>query len=75
MDYTLVFSEMTGFTQDLVIESGSSNTSVESISALRARLFGAVALVFSYRVKHNSDVPVGTEDTDTFTAVSLEYAF
>jgi hypothetical protein len=31
--------------------------------------------VFSIVIKDNSDVPVGFEDTDRFTAVSLEYAF
>ena len=74
-DYTLTFSEMTGFTHDLIIESGLSNTSVESIAALRARLFGNIALVFSYRIKRNSEVPPGIQDTDTFTSVALEYAF
>jgi putative salt-induced outer membrane protein YdiY len=66
---------MTGFSHDLIVESGSSNTSIESIAALRARLVGNLALVFSYRIKRNSDVPADIEDTDTFTSVALEYAF
>lgn len=74
-DYSLIFSEMTGFSHDLIVESGSSNTSIESIAALRARLVGNLALVFSYRIKRNSDVPADIEDTDTFTSVALEYAF
>jgi putative salt-induced outer membrane protein len=32
-------------------------------------------LVFSYTIKNNSDVPVGTEKTDTFTAINIEYPF
>jgi putative salt-induced outer membrane protein len=74
-DYAWAISETTTFNQDLTIESGSSNTSLVSVSELRARLFGNIALVLSYRVKHNSDVLPGTSEADRFTAVSLEYTF
>lgn len=73
--YQLRLSELTGFTQDLIIEAGESNTSTEAISAVRARLIGRVGLVLSYRVKNNSDVLPGTEPTDRFTSIALEYAF
>jgi putative salt-induced outer membrane protein len=73
--YTWQFTETTGFSQDLVIESGSSNTSTEWISKLRAKLVGNIGLVLSYRLKHNSQVVLGSEPTDTFTSISLEYAF
>ncbi len=73
--YALTFSEMTGFTEDLVIESGSTNTSIESIAAVHARLVGRIGLVLSLRIKRNSDVPPGIEPTDRFTSISLEYAF
>ena len=33
------------------------------------------ALVASYTIKHNSDVPLLTEKTDTYTALALEYSF
>jgi putative salt-induced outer membrane protein len=42
---------------------------------LRADIIGNLALVLSYRLRHNSDVPAGTEKTDRFTAISLEYGF
>jgi putative salt-induced outer membrane protein len=45
------------------------------VSAIKTGLIGALALVASYTVKNNSDVPPGSEKTDTFTALSLEYAF
>ena len=38
-------------------------------------LVGNLALVASYTVKHNTDVPPLTEKTDTYTALSLEYGF
>lgn len=75
LDYAWTINETTSFSQDMTIESGSSNTSLVSVSELRARLFGNVALVLSYRIKRNSDVLPGTEKTDRFTAISLEYAF
>jgi putative salt-induced outer membrane protein len=40
-----------------------------------AKLLGDLALVASYTIKHNSDVSALTEKTDTYTALSLEYAF
>ncbi len=75
IDYSWKFSETAGFDQNIVIESGSDNTYIESQSAVRARLLSDFALVFSYTIKQNSDVPVGSEKTDKFTAISIEYAF
>lgn len=75
LDYAWAFTENTGFKQSLVIESGDSNTSTEAISALRARLVGNIGMVLSYRVKHNSDVVLGTVPTDRFTSLQIEYAF
>jgi putative salt-induced outer membrane protein len=73
--YHWIFSETAGFNQDVIVESGSDNTYIESISAVRANLIGGFALVLSYTVKNNSDVPPGAEKTDTLSAVSIEYAF
>ena len=73
--YAWQLSETSEFTQSLIIESGSSNTSTESVSELRANIFGNVALVLSYRLRNNSDVPAGIEKTDRYTAISLEYGF
>ena len=73
--YTWTFSETASFSQDLKTEVGSDNTYSESISKVTARLLGNLALVASYTIKHNSDVPAGTEKRDTYTALSLEYAF
>jgi putative salt-induced outer membrane protein len=75
LDYKWQFSETAAFTQDLVVESGEENTYLESVTAITARLIGDLALVASYTVKNNSDVLPGTEKTDTYSAVSLEYQF
>ena len=75
LDYTWSFSETASFQQEVLVESGDTNTLIESISALKARLLGDLALVASFTVRNNSDVPAGTEETDTFSALSLEYTF
>lgn len=75
VDYRWKFSETAEFTQNFVLESGEVNNYFKSVSALRARLLGNLALVASYTIKNNSEVPLGAEKTDTFTALSLEYGF
>lgn len=75
LTYQLKVNGTTSFKQNLVVTSGSSNTYFESVSELDASLFGAVSLVLSYRLKHNSAVLAGKTNTDRFTAISLEYAF
>ena len=78
LQYAWQISDTSEFSQSLIIESGSSNTSTESVSELRASIFGNVALVLSYRLRNNSDVPAlpaGIQKTDRFTAISLEYGF
>lgn len=73
--YKWLFSETAEFRQDLTTEAGSENTYLESVTAVSAKLLGDLALVASFTIKHNTDVPALTEETDTYTALSLEYAF
>ena len=73
--YKWTFSETAFFSQDLTTEVGSDNTYSEAISKVTAQLIGDLALVASYAIKHNSDVEAGVEKKDTYTALSLEYAF
>lgn len=75
MYYKWLFSETAEFRQDLTAEGGEENTYVESVTAISAKLLGDLALVASYTIKHNTDVPALLEKTDTYTALSLEYAF
>jgi putative salt-induced outer membrane protein len=74
-DYLLRITENSEFNQKILIEQGDDNRYSESTSALKARIVGDLAIVLSYVVKNNSDVPVGIEKTDRFTAISLEYGF
>jgi putative salt-induced outer membrane protein len=73
--YRWQFSETAEFRQDLKVEAGKLNTYAESVTAISAKLVGDLALVASYTIKNNSDVPPLTEKTDTYTALSLKYSF
>jgi putative salt-induced outer membrane protein len=75
LDYLFTISETSEFSQKLLIEQGDENRYTESTSALKTQIIGNVALVLSYVIKSNSDVPIGIEKTDRFTSISLEYAF
>jgi putative salt-induced outer membrane protein len=75
LGYAWQISETAEFTQNFKVEAGSANTYSESVTALSARLVGSLALVASYTIKNNSDVPLLVEKTDTYTALSLEYIF
>ena len=75
MDYKWQFSETAEFTQVIAVEVGDDNTFSESVSSVKTTLIGAFALVLSYTVRNNSDVPAGTEKTDTRTGISLQYDF
>ena len=74
-NYTWNFSETAKFEQTLAFEVGSDNTFSESVSSVTTTLIGALSLVASHTIRHNSDVPVGTEKRDTRTAISLQYDF
>ncbi len=74
-DYHWNLSETALFEQTVGIEAGDSNTFLESVTSLKAQVYKDIGIRFSYSIKNNSDVPVGIEKTDTFTAISLEYSF
>jgi len=75
VDYSFQLSETAEFEQLLGVESGSNNTYTEAVTRLSADVWGDLAVVLSYTVKRNSDVPVGSVKRDTFTAIALEYSF
>jgi putative salt-induced outer membrane protein len=75
LKYTWAISENAEFRETLAVEAGDQNTYLESVTALSATLVGDLALVASYTVKHNTDVLPGLEETDTYSALSLEYLF
>ncbi len=73
--YQHKFNEGVIFTQDIIAISGTSNTSIDSKSAIKAKLAGNFSLEASYIAKHNTDAPTGKEKTDSTTAIALVYGF
>jgi putative salt-induced outer membrane protein len=81
--YTWKLSKNATFLQKLAVLSGSDNTYTESITELKAGIIGNLSMVLGYTYKHNSDVELDTslvvprpfDKTDTYTTISLEYAF
>jgi len=74
-DYTWNFSETASFVQTLGTKIGSDNTYSFSVSELRASLLSSLALVLSYKIEQNSDVPEGADKRDSYTVISLSYDF
>ncbi len=74
-DYRWTISETAEFSQSLAIDSGSDNIYTETITKLTMDILGNISIVVSYTIKNNSDVPAGTVNTDTFTAIAVEYTF
>lgn len=75
LDYEFKISETATFSEAILVESGDENTHAESDTSLKAKIDGNLATKISYLVKHNSDVPAGTDKTDEIVTVSLVYAF
>ena len=75
ISYQWKFSETAAFIQDITAESGPGNVYTESVSAIKTKVMGDLGLVASYTIKNSSVVPPGSENSDTFAALSLEYAF
>ena len=73
--YKWNFSETSYFGETVKVESGDSNTFSESVTELRLSLVEKLFALASYTVRTNSDVPPGTEKTDTITAISLGWTF
>lgn len=73
--YAWTMSETSSFLQELSAESGDSNTYSEATSTLKLAVLGGVFANLGFTAKNNSQVPAGTENTDTISSVSLSYEF
>jgi putative salt-induced outer membrane protein len=68
-------SENSSFEQLVSTNSTSDNTYWETITRVKANVYGGVALAVGYTIQGNTDVEDDIEKTDRFTAVTLEYSF
>lgn len=63
------------FNQQASISVGKENTVTESETSLKSFIDDNLYLKISYEVEHNSDVPIGTKNTDTNTILTVGYDF
>ncbi len=73
--YVWKLSDHAKFTQDLSFDIGEDATVTKSVTAVQANIIGNLAMKLSLTVENTSDVPVGVDETDTETAVTLVYGF
>jgi putative salt-induced outer membrane protein len=73
--FNYTFSEAVSFQQDLTVVTGSDNTNTKSVTALKTRIVGDLAMKVSFKVDNNTDVPDDKDKTDTETALTLVYDF
>ncbi len=67
--------EKSDFKQELSVKSGSDQTVTKSVSAIQARIVGALSMKTAFILEHTSTVPEDTEKTDTETSLTLVYSF
>ncbi len=74
-NYVWNLSETADLTQDFSFEPGSDSTVVRSETAIQTTIVENLALKFSIKAKHQTEVPLFREKTDTETAITLVWNF
>ncbi|MFQ5470784.1 MAG: YdiY family protein [Gammaproteobacteria bacterium] len=74
-DISWVISETTKLSEEISIDAGEDATISKSVTGLKSQIAGNLATKISLTIKNTSDVPVGIEETDTETAVTLVYSY
>jgi putative salt-induced outer membrane protein len=72
-DFDYALNDNVSFYNDTELTYASSDTYIWNEVGLTAQLFGNLAARASFRVDHHTDVPMGTEKTDTISRVGIVY--
>lgn len=75
LGYEWTISDNAKFSQSFSTEVGEDNTKSKSETAISANINGALAMKFSIKLDHNSEVADNRDNLDTETAVTLVYSF
>lgn len=73
LDYDHELTATTSLLNEFVVEAGADNTFVQNDVSLQVKMTDLLALAVGYSVRHNTDPPVGFEETDTLTTINLVY--
>ena len=68
-------SETSKLTEEFTVETGEDLTVVKSVTAVTAAINSSLSMKASFTVRHQSEVPPETDDTDYETALTLVYNF
>lgn len=74
-NYWWQISDTSKFIQELGVDIGEEITSTKSVTGIQAAINSTLALKFTYTIRNKSEVPVGTEKTDTEAAMTLVYTY
>lgn len=74
-EYEWVLSNSATFSQDLAIEYGTDSNIYRSDTGITTQILENLSLRFSLRLKHQTEVPAGRDETDTETAVTFVMNF
>ncbi|MDT8409560.1 MAG: DUF481 domain-containing protein [Wenzhouxiangellaceae bacterium] len=75
VDYRLAISETAELTNAFLVETGSSNTFLETQLALEVAINDSLALKTGFSVRHNTNVEADRDKTDYLSTVNLVYSF
>ena len=73
LDFQHQLTPNTSVIDKFIVEAGADNTYLQNDLSLQVKMTDVLALAVGYSVKHNTDPPVGFEETDTLTTVNLVY--
>jgi len=74
-EYDWTLSESAVFSQDLSVDAGSNSDIYRSETSIETQILGNLSLRFAVRIRHQTQVPVGRENTDTQTAITFNMEF
>ena len=75
IDFMHQFNSSTKLTDKMILESGSSNTSIKNDLALEVKMSKKLALAAGYSVLHNTKPADEVKRTDTIITLNVVYAF
>lgn len=73
--YLWRISDTSSFTQTVKVEKSKDNTFINPVSTLKLVIVGQLFTTLAYELRTNTEVPAGTQKTDTLTSVNLGYSF
>lgn len=75
LDYMHKFTDTMTFENVTIIESTSDNNFFQNDAGLSFKVSDKFAVKLAHQLRHNTDVPAGTNKTDTLVSANLVYDF